>query len=123
MAKYKVLIPKSNGSGALGEVLSTPMIGFTGTFISIGAFEKLDETKAAMKYVKSKFSRTMLGILKVTQDNPKSTWKYVPLQDFTDSSDIDWSLTIPEIDQQLYKKYKLSEEEIKFIESHVQEMD
>lgn len=128
LAKYKVLIPKSNGSGALGEVLSTPMIGtpmigFTGTFISIGAFEKLDEAEAAMKYVKSKFSRTMLGILKVTQDNPKSTWKYVPLQDFTENSDIDWSLTIPEIDQQLYKKYKLSEEEIKFIESHVQEMD
>ncbi len=76
-----------------------------------------------MKYVKSKFARTMLGILKITQDNPPEKWKYVPLQDFTSNSDIDWSKSIPEIDQQLYKKYGLSPEEIKFIEIHVKEME
>ena len=47
----------------------------------------------------------------------------VPLQDFTSSSDIDWSKSIREIDQQLYKKYKLSPGEIDFIESHVKEME
>lgn len=46
----------------------------------------------------------------------------VPIQDFTSNSDIDWSQSIPEIDQQLYKKYKLDEKEIDFIESHVKEM-
>ena len=76
-----------------------------------------------MKYVKSKFARTMLGILKVTQNNAKPTWAKVPLQDFTENSDIDWSKSIPEIDKQLYKKYGLSEEEINFIESHVKEMN
>ena len=76
-----------------------------------------------LKYIKSKFARTALGILKVTQDNKKSVWKYVPLQDFTDNSDIDWSKSIPEIDQQLYKKYGLSPEEIEFIETHVKEME
>ncbi len=65
----------------------------------------------------------MLGILKVTQDNLKNTWSYVPLQDFTSNSDIDWSKSIPEIDQQLYKKYGLSAEEIEFVETHVKEME
>ena len=65
----------------------------------------------------------MLGILKVTQDNNRATWDEVPLQDFTPNSDIDWTKSIPEIDQQLYKKYNLSEEEINFIETKVQAMD
>lgn len=60
---------------------------------------------------------------KVTQDNARSVWVLVPLQDFTPASDIDWSKSIPEIDQQLYKKYDLSPEEIEFIETHVKEMD
>ena len=75
-----------------------------------------------MKYIKSKFARTMLGVLKITQANKKPTWAYVPLQDFTDKSDIDWSKSIHEIDLQLYKKYDLTDDEIKFIETHVEEM-
>ena len=62
-------------------------------------------------------------VLKVTQHNPRSTWKYVPLQDFTSNSDIDWSKSIAEIDQQLYAKYGLSDEEIQFIEENVQPME
>ena len=65
----------------------------------------------------------MLGILKITQTNNKDTWAYVPLQDFTENSDIDWSKSIAEIDQQLYKKYNLSPEEIAFIEEKVKEME
>ena len=131
--KYKVLVPKSNGTGALGEVLSTPLIGepligepligYTQSFIGIGKFKDKDECIACFKYIKTKFCRVMLGTLKVTQDNNKGTWKNVPLQDFTERSDIDWSKSIPEIDQQLYKKYGLSSEEIGFIETHVKEMD
>ena len=125
--KYKVLVPKANGSGAIGEVLSTPMVGepmvgYTGSFIGIGAFETQVEAENCMKYIKTKFARAMLGTLKVTQDNPRETWLNVPLQDFTASSDIDWSKSIPEIDKQLYKKYGLSAEEISFIESKVREM-
>ena len=65
----------------------------------------------------------MLGILKITQDNPRDKWAYVPIQDFTSNSDIDWTKSIAEIDQQLYKKYNLSPEEIDFIETHVKEMN
>ena len=64
----------------------------------------------------------MLGILKTTQHNSKEVWKYVPLQDFTPNSDIDWSRSVREIDRQLYAKYDLSEEEIAFIEKNVREM-
>ena len=65
----------------------------------------------------------MLSILKIDQHNEKDTWKYVPLRDFTSNSDIDWSKSITEIDQQLYAKYRLSDEEIQFIEENVQPME
>lgn len=133
LEKYKIIIPKANGSGAIGEVLSTPLIGepligepligYTETFIAIGAFITEFEANACLKYIKGKFSRAMLGILKITQDNTKETWRKVPIQDFTPSSDIDWSQSIENIDQQLYKKYNLSQEEIDFIESKVRAMD
>lgn len=102
--------------------MSTPLIGYTQTFIGIGAFDTKEEANAAFKYIKSKFARTMLGVLKITQDNNRSTWSEVPIQDFTTSSDIDWSQSISNIDQQLYRKYGLSLDEIDFIESKVQEM-
>ena len=126
--RYKVLVPKSNGSGSFGEVLSTPVIGepltaHTQTFISIGAVRDREEAENILKYIKTKFSRTLLGILKVTQDNPIATWAKVPIQDFTSVSDIDWSQSIADIDQQLYRKYGLTKEEIDFIESKVKEME
>ena len=125
---YKIFIPKANGTGAIGEVLSTPIVGepivgSTTTFLSVGKFNTQDEAENCMKYIKTKFARAMLGTLKVTQDNPRETWLNVPLQDFTANSDIDWSKSIPEIDKQLYKKYGLSADEISFIESKVKSME
>jgi type II restriction enzyme len=124
---WKVLVPRANGSGALGEVLSTPLIGkpligYTQSFIGIGSFHTEFEANALLQYVKSKFARTLLGVLKITQDNDSGVWTMIPLQDFTSSSDIDWSKSVHEIDLQLYRKYGLDEREINFIESHVKEM-
>ena len=123
----EILGPKANGSGAIGEVLSTPLIGlpligFTETYISIGQTDDKDEAEAILKYVKSKFARVMLGVLKVTQNNSKETWEKVPIQDFTKNSDIDWKVSLTNIDQQLYKKYGLTDEEVSFIETNVKEM-
>lgn len=128
LEQFKVVLSKSNGSGALGEVLSTPLIGepligYTQSFIGIGAVDTREEAEAILKYVKSKFARTLLGILKITQDNPPEKWRFIPLQDFTTASDIDWSRSVSEIDQQLYAKYGLSNDEVDFIESHVKEME
>lgn len=126
--KYKVFVPESNGNGDYGEVLSTPVIASpdescTPTFISIGQFDSEIEAKNLLQYVKTKFLRSLLGIKKTTQHNAPNNWSYIPLQDFTLNSDIDWTKSIAEIDQQLYKKYGLSEEEIQFIESKVKEME
>lgn len=126
--KYKVIVPRANGTGALGEILSSPLVlspneGYTQTFIGIGAFSTKIEAENALKYIKTKFARAMLGILKIDQHNEKDTWKKVPLQNFTSESDIDWNKSISEIDQQLYKKYELSEDEITFIEENVKEME
>jgi hypothetical protein len=127
MKKYKVLLPFSNGSGALGEALSSPLIGepFTGytqSFISIGAYDTQAESEACKKYIYSKFARALLGVLKVTQHNSKEVWKFVPSQNFTTHSDIDWNKSISAIDKQLYKKYMLSDEEVTFIESRIHPM-
>lgn len=128
LGNYKVLLPEANGKGELGETLSTPfvappMTGYTQTFVSFGKFQTSQEANNCLKYIKCKFTRAMLGTLKITQHNSISAWKNVPLQDFTNHSDLDWSKSIREIDQQLYKKYNLSDEEIEFIETHVKEMD
>lgn len=124
---FNVLITESNGAGGISEVLSSPFVcepghGATDTFLSIGSFESRSEAKNCLKYVKTRFARCMLGILKATQHNPPSTWAYVPLQDFTPSSDIDWSQSIADIDEQLFEKYGLDEAEKNFIRTKVKEM-
>lgn len=130
---YNVLVPEANGTGAIGEVLSTPVIGVpvigvpvighTDTFLSIGKFADAQEASACLNYVKTKFARCLLGTLKATQHNPRDTWANVPLQNFTAISDIDWNQSIADIDKQLYRKYKLDEDEIDFIEEKIKPMD
>ena len=125
--KWKVIIGAASGAGIFGETISPPLIlepgqGYTQTYIGVGAFETKENTEHLQSYIKSKFFRTMLGVLKITQHNEIGTFRLVPLQDFTPASDIDWSKSIPEIDQQLYAKYGLDAEEINFIETHVKPM-
>ena len=115
---YKIFVPEANGTGAIGEILSTPMIGepmigSTDTFISVGRFSASVEAENCMGYLKTKFARAMLGILKATQHNTKSTWRYVPLQDFTRA----WT------DKDLYDKYNLSESERDFIDKMIKPME
>ena len=97
-----------------------PVHGVAG--FTIGAFDEEAAADACLKYVKTKFARALLGVLKITQHNPAKVWKYVPLQDFTSASDIDWTTPIPQIDQQLYAKYGLDANEIAFIEAHIKPM-
>lgn len=124
---YKAFFAKATGTGQFGETLPETIIGEPGdggtvTFISIGNFSSEEEVSNCVKYTKTKFARALLSVLKVTQDNTPGKWAYVPLQDFTSNSDIDWSKSVHEIDLQLYRKYGLDDKEIDFIESHVKEM-
>lgn len=126
IGKWKVFMPYAYGAGAIGETIPTPILGSpiqicTETYLRIGSFDTKKEAEALLKYIKSKFFRAMVGILKTTQHST-TTYRLVPLQDFTPNSDIDWSKSIPEIDQQLYRKYKLDQREIDFIEEKVKEM-
>lgn len=125
---YKAILPKASGTGTFGETITAPIVGSpheanTETFLSIGNFKTKKEVENLIKYLRSKTSRALLGVLKVTQDITPIKFKYVPLQDFTSSSDIDWSKSVHEIDLQLYDKYGLTAEERNFIETHVKEMD
>lgn len=130
--KYKVFVPFSNGaSGTLGDeparmiskpVLGMPGDGITQTFIGFGVFDSQFEAEALLKYIKTKFCRILLAILKVTQGNKSETWEYVPMQNFSRTSDIDWDKSIEEIDNQLYRKYALSEEDVAFINRRIAEI-
>ncbi len=126
--KYKVILSKAQGSDKFGESLSDIIVGkkkegHTQTFLSIGSFDTELEALNFKSYLKTKFVRCMFSVLKKTQDITAYKWKYVPLQDFTDKSDIDWSKSVHEIDLQLYRKYGLDEKEIAFIEEKVKAMD
>lgn len=125
--RFKLLTPKANGNGTFGEaltpaVIGMPNVGHTQSFFSIGNFETVVEAENVQKYTKTKFVRALLGIKKVTQENTAKVWEHVPLQDFTPSSDIDWSKSIAEIDEQLFDKYGLDEQERNFIRTKVKEM-
>ncbi len=126
--KYKVFLSSANGNGMFGEALTPPFVvepgvASTETFLSIGAFDDEQTAGNLLKYMLCKFSRALLGALKVTHHISVDTWKYVPIQIFDTNSDIDWNKPLAEIDTQLYKKYGLSSDEIEFIESNVKEME
>ena len=125
---YKLLIPEANNSGQYGEALADPVIAepnevSADTFLNVGPFDTRLEASNLASYYRSKFFRALLGARKVTQHSPSRVWEMIPLQDFTDQSDIDWSQSVSDIDRQLYRKYGLDNTEIEFIESHVKEMN
>ena len=125
--KYKLFIPEANNNGTFGETLTAPTIGLpnevtTDTFLCAGPFETELEPHNMSRYFKTKLFRALLGVRKVTQHCPPIVWSSIPLLNFSSDSDINWLTSIHDIDQQLYKKYGLSQQEIDFIESHVKEL-
>ena len=132
--KWKVFTSKGNGgAGVLDESKSSAIIGkgyigapgsvCTDSMLPFGSFDTEAEAIALQTYMKTKFYRFMVGILKTSQNLYQIVYKFVPLQDFTSNSDIDWSKSVSEIDQQLYTKYNLSEKEVAFIEKMIKPME
>lgn len=114
---YKIFIPNAYGCGAIGEELGTPILGTpmsicTETFYLIGPFQSEDESKNALTYLKTKFFRLLVGLKKITQHTTRDTYSLVPIQDFSR----------PWTDEELYKKYALTDEEIDFIETMIKPM-
>src|SRR5699024_10485052 len=124
---WKVFSPYAYGNGTFGERIPEPIIGEPGdivteTFLRFGNFDNKFEANSLAKYMQTKFFRVLVSILKVTQHST-TTYRYVPDQNFTSNSDIDWTRSIKNVDEQLYKKYNLSKTEIEFIEENVAEIN
>jgi hypothetical protein len=128
--KWKIFIPRANNIGTelnddnMNSFVGQPNEICTESYLTVGAELNLSKLSSEnlSKYFKTKFLRYLHGLLKSSQDATSKTFDLVPLQDFTGSSDIDWSKSINEIDNQLYKKYNLSSEEINHIETKIKEM-
>lgn len=123
--KYKLFFTTSYSTGAIDFpdiIVAKPGEICTETFIVIGPFDTETEQLNCFKYTKTNIFKLLLffgkGSMQVTQE----VFCYVPLQDFTAQSDIDWSKSVADIDQQLYKKYNLSPDEIDFIEKMIKPM-
>lgn len=119
--KWKVLIPRANNIGTelnddnLNSFVGKPNTICTESFLMIGADLDLTEETAnnLAFYLKTKFVRFMHSLAKTSQDATSKTWRFVPLQDFSK----------PWTDEELYKKYNLTDDEIDFIENTIKPMD
>lgn len=95
----------------------------TETYLVLDNLDTEEEANSLFKYMKTQFVRFLIAQLAATQHLSKDKFAFVPLQDFTSSSDIDWSQSVADIDRQLYKKYGLTEEETAFIERTIKPME
>ena len=128
--RYKVFTPRANNIGTelnddnLNTFIGKPNTICTESYIMLGANLKLNESSAQnlSKYFRTKFARFQHSVGKASQDATSKTYKFIPLQDFTKKSDIDWTKPVSEIDKQLFKKYALDKRETDFIETHVKAM-
>ena len=126
---YKVFISKSAGAPnkdlkVIGKsYIGRPYTACTDSLIPVGCFDNEFEALSLQKYMSTKFLRYMVSILKMSQNVTQIVYGFVPLQDFTAKSDIDWTKSVADIDRQLYQKYGLTQQEIDFIETKVKEMN
>lgn len=116
--KYKLFIPEAIGIGNMKIDWVKPIIGepntcSTETYLMVGPFDNLVETKNVLSYIQTKFFHLLLSLKKITQHTTKSVYMFIPMQDFSQ----EWT------DEKLYKKYNLVKEEIDFIESMIRPMD
>lgn len=129
--KFKVYIARANNIGTelnddnLNAFIGKPNTICTESYLAIGVDLGLNEISShnLIKFLTTKFARFLHSVGKASQDATSKTFKFVPVQDFTEKSDIDWSKSISEIDNQLYAKYCLTQDEIDFIESMIKPMD
>lgn len=132
--RWKVFSSKMNGAaGTLMDAKQVAIIGksfvgepqsiCSGALITFGNFETEEEAVNLKKYMETKFLRVMVGIMKSSRAIYQNVYKFVPMQNFTNKSDVNWSKSIVEIDKQLYKKYKLTEDEVNYIELKIKKME
>lgn len=125
MNRYKVMISKSAGDPCRDKrivgkpYVAGPGVVCTDSLITIGSFDNENEAVNLWKYIQTKFVRYMISIIKMSQNTRQAVYELVPIQDFSNGSNIDWDRSLEDIDKQLYTKYSLSEYEISEIEEKV----
>lgn len=124
LEKYKVITSKVSFEHAgvpdkdgMMRVLSVVQVlpknsACTESYLVNGTFETEDEAMNMAKYLKTKFVRFLLMQMLASMNMTKSTYCFVPMQNFTK----EWT------DEELYAKYSLSDEEIAFIDSMIKPM-
>lgn len=134
LSKYKILMSKVTAehagepdrNGQFKIVSRTEVVGpkdvCTDSYLIIGESEHKSVVENEYRYIQTRFARFLLMLAVSSINLSPDKFQFVPLQDFTEDSDIDWNKSIPEIDQQLYTKYNLSEDEIRFIEKMIKPM-
>ncbi len=132
---HKVYIPEAYGAGEgfPHQILGVPFYGepnsvCSETYLAIGYDQikhKLSkkECENIVSYIKTRFFRFMVYVKKRTQHAVAAVYQFVPLQDFTEKSDIDWSRPVEDINQQIYDKYRLSKPERDFIDKMIKPME
>lgn len=118
--KYKVYISFAYGAGEgfPHQIINKPFLGekntcCTETYLLIGPFNTKQEAQNCISYMTTRFFRFMVLQQKITQNATSKVYTCVPMQDFSK----------PWTDEELYKKYNLTDEEIEFIESMIKPMD
>jgi len=114
--KYKLFFSKAYTSTSTvpPEVIRAgPGVISTDTFIKIGNFNTEEEMNNCLTYIKTKFFRALLFYNRHSLHISKNSFELIPLQDFSK----------PWTDEELYKKYKLTQEEIDYIEDNIDPMD
>jgi hypothetical protein len=118
--KWKVFIPfLASGSDSFPHsILSTPFIGSPGTactetYLTIGPFKSKQECKNAISYISTRLFRFIVLQKKPSQNATRKVYEFIPMQDFSE----EWN------DEKLFMKYKISNDEIAFIESMVRPME
>lgn len=118
--KYKIYITRAYGAGEAfpHQILNKPILGETNTcctetYLVIGPYKTKKEALNVIGYINTRFFRFLVLMKKSTQDATRKVYSLVPTQDFSE----------PWTDEKLYKKYKLTREEIEFIESMIRPMN
>ncbi|GIV86885.1 MAG: type III restriction endonuclease [Chloroflexus sp.] len=120
--KWKVLISKGYGEGGesreyprmiIGKpIVAPPPSACSETYIVVGCYDSKEQAEMLAEYIKTKFFRFLVGLLKNTQDTTKERFAFVPVLPMTTR----WT------DDKLYEHFGLTQDEIAFIESMVRPM-
>lgn len=128
--RWKVFIPRANNIGTelnddnLNAFIGRPGMICTESYLVVGGNLSLKETEARnlVKFLQTKFVRFLHSLAKASQDATSKTFKFVPVEDFTKDSIINWNESLNEIDRQLCKIYNFTNEEISYLDSAIKDM-